>query len=151
MSWNAWDGTDISTALFPVSCAYSDKTTWRLRWKIPLETPGNAISLTLLFKTSLDASVLKSLCLWRKFQSCLLFIINLLLKKKLFDSPGFEVMDPVTGTHVMCGTLCTTHAALRFSFTCSAGYPLPWLISYCGFTSPLSPSSHLVNTKWHIG
>ena len=83
MSWNAWDGTDISTALFPVSCAYSDKTTWRLRWKIPLETPGNAISLTLLFKTSLDASVLKSLCLWRKFQSCLLFIINLLLKNFL--------------------------------------------------------------------
>ena len=80
MSWNAWD---ISTTLFPVSCAYSDKTTWRPRWKIPLETPGNAISEALIFKTSLDASVLKNLCLWRKFQSCLVFIINLLLKNFL--------------------------------------------------------------------
>ena len=35
---------------------------------------------------SLDASALENLCLWCEFQSRLLFIIRLLLKK-LFDSP----------------------------------------------------------------
>ena len=49
-------------------------------WKIPL---GNAISETLNFKISLDASALKNLCLWCKFQSRLLFIIGLLLKNFL--------------------------------------------------------------------
>ena len=46
-------------------------------------TPGNAISKTLNFKMSLDASVLNNLCLWYKFQSRLLFIISLLLKNFL--------------------------------------------------------------------
>ena len=48
-----------------------------------LKTTGNAISKTLNFKMSLDALVLKNLCLWCKFQSCLLFIISLLLKNFL--------------------------------------------------------------------
>ena len=46
-------------------------------------TPGNAISETLNFKMSIDASVLKNLCLWCEFQSRLLFIISLLLKNFL--------------------------------------------------------------------
>ena len=54
--------------------------------KYPLKTPGNSISETLNFTMSLDASALKNLCLWCEFQSHLLFIISLLLKK-LFDSP----------------------------------------------------------------
>ena len=37
-----------------------------------LKTLGNAISKTLNFKMSLDASALKNLCLWWKFQSRLL-------------------------------------------------------------------------------
>ena len=45
-----------------------------------LKTSGNAISETLNFKMSLGASSLKNLCLWCEFQSCLLFIISLLLK-----------------------------------------------------------------------
>jgi len=56
------------------SCVYSDETTciWCLRWKMP----G-------------DASALKNLCLWFEFQSHLLFIISLLLKKR-FDSRNFR-------------------------------------------------------------
>ena len=41
------------------------------------------ISETLNFKKSLDGSALKNLCLWCEFQSCLLFIISLLLKNVL--------------------------------------------------------------------
>ena len=48
-----------------------------------LKTPGNAISKTLNFKMSQDASALKNLCLWWKFQSRLLFIISLILKNFL--------------------------------------------------------------------
>ena len=48
-----------------------------------LKTPANAISETLTFKMSLDASALKNLRLWCEFQSRLLFIINLLLKNFL--------------------------------------------------------------------
>ena len=51
--------------------------------KYLFKTPGNAISETLNFKISLDASALKNLCLWCKFQSHLLFIIGLLLKNVL--------------------------------------------------------------------
>ena len=40
--------------------------------KYLLKTPGNAISETLNFKMSLDASALKNLCLWCEFQSHLL-------------------------------------------------------------------------------
>ena len=51
--------------------------------KYLFKTPGNAISETLNFKISLDASALKNLCLWCKFQSRLLFIIGQLLKNFL--------------------------------------------------------------------
>ena len=51
--------------------------------KYLLKTPGNAISKTLNFKMFLDASAFKNLCLWCEFQSCLLFIISLLLKNVL--------------------------------------------------------------------
>ena len=50
--------------------------------KYLLKTPGNAISETLILKLFLDASALKNLCLWCKFQSRLLFIISLLLVNK---------------------------------------------------------------------
>ena len=65
------------------SCMYSDETAWRPCWKISLETPGNTISKTPNFKMSLDASTLKNLYLWCEFQSCLLFIISLLIKNFL--------------------------------------------------------------------
>ena len=51
--------------------------------KCLLKTPGNAISVTQNFKMSLAASTLKNLCFWCEFQSCLLFIISLLLKNFL--------------------------------------------------------------------
>ena len=52
-------------------------------WKRLSKSPGNTISETLIFKMSPDASALESLCLWCKFQSCVLFIIGLLLKNFL--------------------------------------------------------------------
>ena len=51
--------------------------------KYLLKPPGNDISETLNFKMCLDALALKNLCLWCEFQSCLLFIISLLLKNFL--------------------------------------------------------------------
>ena len=48
-----------------------------------LKTPGNAISKTLNFKMSLDASALKNLRLWCEFQSRLPFIISVLLESFL--------------------------------------------------------------------
>ena len=51
--------------------------------KYLLKTPGNAISKTLIFKMSLDASALKNLCLWSEFQSHLLFIISMVPKNCL--------------------------------------------------------------------
>ena len=48
-----------------------------------LKTPGNAISETLIFKMSLDASALENLYLWCEFRRCVLFIISLLLKNFL--------------------------------------------------------------------
>ena len=48
-----------------------------------LKPPGNVISETLNFKISLDALALKDLCLWREFQSHLLFVIGLLLQNFL--------------------------------------------------------------------
>ena len=51
--------------------------------EIRLQTPGNGISKTLNSKMSVDALALKNLCLWCEFQSCLLFIISLPLKKVL--------------------------------------------------------------------
>ena len=43
------------------------------------KTPGNGNFKTLNFKMSLDALAHKNLCLWCKFQSCILFVISLLL------------------------------------------------------------------------
>ena len=51
--------------------------------EICLQTTGNGISKTLNSKMSIDALALKNLCLWCEFQSCLLFIISLPLKKVL--------------------------------------------------------------------
>ena len=51
--------------------------------KYLLKTPGNRVSETLNSKMSLDASVLKNLCLWCEFQSRLLFVIRLPLKNFL--------------------------------------------------------------------
>ena len=79
MSWNAWD---ISMALFPVLRVFWQNN-MASAGKYLFKTPGNAISETLNFKISLDASALKNLCLWCKFQSHLLFIIGLLLKNVL--------------------------------------------------------------------
>ena len=60
--------------------------------KCPLKTPANAISDTRIFKNLMfpDASALKNLCLWCKFQSRLLFIISLLLKNVLTALNGFQ-------------------------------------------------------------
>ena len=51
--------------------------------KYLLKTPGNRVSETLNSNMSLDASVLKNLCLWCEFQSRLLFVISLPLKNFL--------------------------------------------------------------------
>ena len=74
---NTWD---ILTALFPVLRGVCDG-------KYLLKIPGNGISETLNFKMSLDASALRNLCLLCVFQSCLLFIISLLLKNVLTAQP----------------------------------------------------------------
>ena len=80
MSWNA---CDISMALFQVLQVF-----WRnniasmvenISWK-PLKMPFLRLKR---LKMSLDASALKNLCLWCKFQSHLLFIISLLLENVL--------------------------------------------------------------------
>ena len=86
MSWNA---SDISTAFVILTKQHG------LRGgKFLLKSPGNAISETLNFKMSLDASALKNLCLWCEFESHLLFIISLLLKTfltaLLFRSCSFK-------------------------------------------------------------
>ena len=70
------------------SCMYSDEATWRPQWKIqctavPLETSGKAISKTLNFKLFLGTSALKNLCIWCEFQSRVLFIISVVLRKFL--------------------------------------------------------------------
>ena len=63
--------------------------------KFLLNTPGNAISKTLNFKMSLDASTLKNLFLWCKFQIRLPFIISLRLKNFLTDLHSlFFCRDP---------------------------------------------------------
>ena len=72
-----WKGM---TALFP---DYSNKTTWLLRWKIPLENPWKRHFQDSKFQNALAASPVKNLCLWCKFQIHLLFIVSLLLKNFL--------------------------------------------------------------------
>ena len=59
-------------------CEYSDLTTWHPRWKIPLENPCKCHFRDSKFQNTLDA-----VCLWRKLQSRLLFIISLLLENFL--------------------------------------------------------------------
>ena len=87
--------------------------------KYLLKTPGNTISETLNFKISLDASALKNLCLWCKFQNCLLFINSLPLKKFLtalrnpctvdenysiiFNIATFQQCCLIRGTNYMAG------------------------------------------------
>ena len=80
MSWNT---RDISVALFPGFLCILTKQHGLCCGKYLLKTPVNSISETLSVKMSLDASALKNLYLWCKFQSCLLFIISLLLKNFL--------------------------------------------------------------------
>ena len=60
------------------SCVYSDETTWRLRWKIPLENPWRRHFRDSKFQNvpTIDASA----HLWCEFQSRLLFVISLLLR-----------------------------------------------------------------------
>ena len=75
MLWNAWD---ISMAnLFPVLCVFwwnnMASTVENTSWK-PLEMP---------FQNTPSTSALKNLCLYCEFESHLLFIISLLLKKFL--------------------------------------------------------------------
>ena len=65
------------------------------------KTPGNAISETLNFKMSLDASALQNWCLWCEFQSHLLFIISLLLEN-FFDSPASLALF----TFLLCVYVC---------------------------------------------
>ena len=72
MSWNASSLACIPTKQHGVRGG-----------KYLLNTPGDAISETLNFKMSLDASALKNVRLWCEFQSHLLFIISLLLKNFL--------------------------------------------------------------------
>ena len=57
-------------SIVPSLAMYSDETTW---------SPGNGNFKTLNFKMSLDALAHKNLCLWCEFQSCILFVISLLL------------------------------------------------------------------------
>ena len=59
------------------SCMYSDERTWRLQLKMCLEKPWKWHFRDSKFQN------FKNLCLWCKFQSCLLFIIRLLLKNFL--------------------------------------------------------------------
>ena len=92
--------------------------------KYLLKTPGNTISETLNFKISLDASALKNLCLWSKFQNCLLFINSLPLKKFLtalrnpcavdenysiiFNIATFQQCCLIRGTNYMAGWIYRT-------------------------------------------
>ena len=66
---------------------------------ILLKTPGNAISETLIFKMSLDASALKNLCLLCEFQSRLLFIVSL---------PVLKTFLTALVTGVECNLPCVT-------------------------------------------
>ena len=59
------------------SCMYSDERTWRSQLKIHLENPWKWHFRDSKFQN------FKNLFLWCKFQSCLLFIIRLLLKNFL--------------------------------------------------------------------
>ena len=60
-----------------------------------MKTPGNAISEDLNSKMYLVASALKNLCLWGEFQSCLLFIISLLLNKNFLTALRTSKLEDV--------------------------------------------------------
>ena len=86
------------------SCAYSDEKRGVHGGKYLLNTPENAISESLNFKMSLDASALKNLCLWCEFQSRLLFITSLLLKNfltALYDLGTTVVLQYGSTTHTL--------------------------------------------------
>ena len=79
--------------------------------KYLLKTPGNAISEALNFKMSLEVSALKNLCLWWEFQSCLLFIISLLLKiflTALMIILVIDSLDDVSCSKFQCHSLIQT-------------------------------------------
>ena len=83
--------------------------------KFPLKTPGNAISETLYFKISLDASALKNLCLWCEFQSRLLFLISLLLKNLLTPLRQTYLQHYTTSQY----TFNTLEGQITFKIHCS--------------------------------
>ena len=81
---NRFRSVKVSPWPFSQCCEYSDEnniasvvedTSWK-----PLKMPFLRLKR---LKMSLDASALKNLCLWCKFQSHLLFIISLLLENVL--------------------------------------------------------------------
>ena len=83
--------------------------------KYLLNTPENAISKTLIFKMCLDALALKNLYLWCEFQSCLPFIIGLILKNFLkaltrqssnFNFP-FVILNHLLQLYIYGGILST--------------------------------------------
>ena len=85
-------------------------------WKHLLKTLGNAITETIIFKSSLDALALQNLCLWCEFQSRLPFIISLLLKKH-FDSPVLTQKTPgVCDLHVCWLLICELYVTLVNKF-----------------------------------
>ena len=81
---NRFRSVKVSPWPFSQCCEYSDENNIasvveNTSWK-PLKMPFLRLKR---LKMSLDASALKNLCLWCKFQSHLLFIISLLLENVL--------------------------------------------------------------------
>ena len=54
--------------IVPSLACILEQQSWHLKWKIPLENPGNGISETLNFIMSLDTSAIKNLRLYCEFQ-----------------------------------------------------------------------------------
>ena len=90
--------------------------------KYLLKTPGNTISETLNFKISLNASALKNLCLWCKFQNCLLFINSLPLKKFLTALRNLCAVDE--------NYSIIFNIAKRFSNAVLFGVQTIWLVEF---------------------
>ena len=72
--WNVWAVRCLGTPgtcwqHCSQACVYSNQTTWHKWLETPFETLGNAITETLIFKSSLDALAPKNLCLWCEFHS----------------------------------------------------------------------------------
>ena len=89
------------------------------------------ISETLNFKMSQDASALKNLCLWCKFQSCLLFIISLLLKNVLtalvVGSFSAAVVSRQMALSDMPGCICRIFVLLFRDFHGHPCYLIPFM------------------------